>query len=91
MSKRLADTAATADSVKELLTKNQSLMSPELYSALLEAVQQVENSTNATITLDGASPAYKAFAKKVEVRQFFVGPHARECKIVCTSRQVACD
>ncbi|GLC35458.1 hypothetical protein PLESTB_000205000 [Pleodorina starrii] len=66
VSKRLADTAATADSVKELLSKNQSLMSPELYAALLEAVQQVENSTNSTVTLDGSSPAYKAFAKNVE-------------------------
>ncbi|EFJ50249.1 mitochondrial F1F0 ATP synthase associated protein [Volvox carteri f. nagariensis] len=66
VSKRLADTAATADSVKELLTKSQSLMSPELYAALLEAVQQIENSTNSTLTLDGGSPGYKEFAKKVE-------------------------
>ncbi|GFR47383.1 hypothetical protein Agub_g9096 [Astrephomene gubernaculifera] len=66
VSKRLSSTASTADSVKELLTKSQSLMSADLYSALLEAVQQVENATNATLTLDGASPAYKEFAKKVE-------------------------
>ncbi|KXZ47314.1 hypothetical protein GPECTOR_36g39 [Gonium pectorale] len=66
VSKRLADAAATADSVKELLTKNQSLMSSELYGALLEAVGQVEASTNGTLTLDGSSPAYKEFAKKVE-------------------------
>ncbi|GLI61877.1 hypothetical protein VaNZ11_004387 [Volvox africanus] len=66
VSKRLADTAGTADSVKELLTKSQSLMSPELFAALMEAVQQVENSTNSTLSLNGASPAYKEFAKKVE-------------------------
>lgn len=41
MSKRLGATAATADSVKELLSKNQSLMSADLYAALSEAVQQV--------------------------------------------------
>ncbi|KAG2497136.1 hypothetical protein HYH03_004727 [Edaphochlamys debaryana] len=66
VTKRVAETAATADSVKELLTRSQSLMSPELYGALTEAVAQVEASTNATLTLDGASPAYKEFAKKVE-------------------------
>ncbi|KAG2443582.1 hypothetical protein HXX76_001933 [Chlamydomonas incerta] len=66
VSKRLSATAATADSLKELLTKNQSLMSADLYSALTEAVQQVENSTNSTLTLDGSSAAYKQFAAKVE-------------------------
>lgn len=42
-------------------------MSGELYGALIEAVQAVENATNSTVTLDGSSPAYKEFAKRVEV------------------------
>ncbi len=41
VTKRLTETAATADSVKELLTKSKHLMSGDLHAALLEAVQQV--------------------------------------------------
>ncbi len=50
-----------------LCRRSKNLMSAELYGALIEAVQAVENATNSTVTLDGSSPAYKEFAKRVEV------------------------
>lgn len=64
--KKLTEHAQTAESVKELLSRAQGLMSAELHAALLEAVQQVEAETNSTVLLDGSSAGYKAFAQKVQ-------------------------
>lgn len=65
--RRLSEAAAGAESVKELLGRAKGVMSAELSSALLEAVAAVEAESNATLTLDGSSPAYKKFAEKVKV------------------------
>ncbi len=50
---------------------------------------QVENATNSTLTLDGASPAYKQFAAKVEVRRWSLGVYvAHACTHVQTTPRI---
>lgn len=65
--KKLAEAAHVSDSVKELLTRARTVMSPELHASLTEAVNAVEAETGgAAVPLDGASPAYKKFADKAK-------------------------
>lgn len=67
--KKLVEHSQTAETVKELLTKAKGLTSPELHSALLDAVQQVESETGGSVLLDGSSAGYKKFVEKVKVRR----------------------
>lgn len=55
--------------LQELLSKARPLMSAEFHSSLMEAVQEVENETGGSVTLDGVSAGYKKFAEKVKVRR----------------------
>lgn len=66
VSKRIAEQAQSADTVKELLGKAKSLVSPDLHTALLEAAAQVEAATGSPVTLDGGSKGYQLFAEKVK-------------------------
>lgn len=64
--KRVAEKAATADTVKELLASIKPYASADFHAALTEAAAAVEAETNAAVTLDGSSAGYKKFAEKVK-------------------------
>lgn len=62
---KLQEAAAGVSSVKELLTKIRPYTSPDFHAALSEALADAEADAGA-VPLDGASPAYKKFASKVQ-------------------------
>lgn len=64
--KRLAEKAASAESVKELLGAIKPYATPEYHAALSEALAAVEAEVNGSVPLDGSSPAYKKFAERVK-------------------------
>jgi hypothetical protein len=63
----LAQRARTAESLKDFLSRIQSLTSPDFHAALSEALVQVETETNSTVSLDASSEGYKKFAAKAQV------------------------
>eukprot|EP00199_Chlamydomonas_sp_CCMP681_P002760 CAMPEP_0119105660 /NCGR_PEP_ID=MMETSP1180-20130426/3565_1 /TAXON_ID=3052 ORGANISM="Chlamydomonas cf sp, Strain CCMP681" /NCGR_SAMPLE_ID=MMETSP1180 /ASSEMBLY_ACC=CAM_ASM_000741 /LENGTH=322 /DNA_ID=CAMNT_0007090781 /DNA_START=27 /DNA_END=995 /DNA_ORIENTATION=+ len=67
VTKRVSERAAGVDTVKELLVQIKPLTSPDFHTALVDALAQVEAKINSTVTLDGASAGYKAFAEQVKV------------------------
>ncbi|KAI8471419.1 MAG: mitochondrial F1F0 ATP synthase associated 31.2 kDa protein [Monoraphidium minutum] len=62
---KLTEAAAGVSSVKDLLGKIRPYCSPDFHAALLDALAEVE-ADGGGVPLDGASPAYKKFATKVQ-------------------------
>lgn len=62
---KLAEASAGVSTVKELLGKVKPYASPDFHASLLDALAEVEADGGA-VPLDGASPAYKKFASKVQ-------------------------
>ncbi|KAL6761500.1 mitochondrial F1F0 ATP synthase associated 31.2 kDa protein [Haematococcus lacustris] len=75
----VAAKAAVADSAKELVAGLQPLTSPEFHAGLVEALAAAEAETGTSISLDGASPGYKAFAGKVKA---LAESHQLPCKLL---------
>lgn len=64
---KLSEAAAGVATVKELLAKIRPYASPEFHAALGDALAAVEaEAGGAAVPLDGASPAYKKFAARVQ-------------------------
>lgn len=64
---KLAEASAGVSTVRDLLSRIQPYASPDFHAALLEALAAVEaEAGGAAVPLDGAAPAYKKFASKVQ-------------------------
>jgi hypothetical protein len=74
LNKKLTEASRGIESVKDFLGRVQSLVPAAFHAALLEAVQEVENSLSATVLLDGSSPGYKQFAAKLKVSRLLLVP-----------------
>ncbi|KAG1665964.1 hypothetical protein FOA52_003188 [Chlamydomonas sp. UWO 241] len=66
VTKRLAEKALTAETVKAFLDRIQPLCSESYHASLTEALAAAEAETNSSVSMDATSAGYKAFAKKVE-------------------------
>jgi hypothetical protein len=66
VSRKIQDSLAGAESLKELLVRLRPLTSPDFHAALMEALAAAEAETGGSVSLDGASAGYKKFAEKVK-------------------------